>query len=219
MIQLFAIKSIRFSKQIILLIIFFISISSTYLYSQDTIQQDTVKIDNAKTAGQGLFNKENKNTFKVLFSGKPGRAALYSLIIPGGGQAYNKRYWYIPIVWAGLGWFGYQAIQSSKEYNKAYDTYKCLIKNGDGSCVYQSTSNVQYSQATLLRPEVDKLHSARERNWVIFGIIYLVQVFHAYVQRHLIDFDLNEDLSITPSFQNGTPSFGLSVNLNSKKKK
>ena len=198
---------------------FFTFFSFTQLNSQDTIQSDTIKVDSAKTEKHGLFTKENKNTFKVLFSGKPGRAALYSLLIPGGGQAYNKRYWYIPIVWAGLGWFGYKATQTSREYNKAYNAYKCLIKNGDGSCVYQSANNVQYSQATLLRPEVDRLHSARERNWVTFGIIYLVQVFHAYVQRHLIDFDLNEDLSIIPSLQNGTPSFGLSVNLNSKKKK
>ncbi len=187
------------------------------IFSQNTIQQDTIEVDSTQAVRLGLFNKKNKNTFKILFSGKPARAGLYSLILPGAGQAYNKKYWYVPIVWAGLGWFGYKAVMSTKTYRKANLTYHCLIKNGDGSCTYTNANNEVYSQATLLRPELDRLRLTKERNWVTFGIVYLVQAIHAYIQRHLVDFDLNENLSLTPSFHNGTPALGLSLNLNKKK--
>jgi len=193
-----------------------ITIFSAGIMSQNTIKVDTIEVDSSEAVNLGLFNKDNKNTFKILFSGKPARAALYS-VIPGLGQIYNKKYWYAPIIWAGLGYFGYKAVKSTMDYKKSYSVYKCLKKYGDNQCHYNSPSGVVYSSASLLRPEVDKLHSIEERNWVTFGIIYVVQIIHAYIQRHLVDFDLNENLSINPSIQNGTASLGISLNINSKK--
>ena len=55
------------------------------------IEQDTSTLDSSYT---------KRNTFKEVFSGKPGRAALYSLIVPGGGQIYNKKWWKLPITYS-----------------------------------------------------------------------------------------------------------------------
>ncbi len=194
----------------------FIILFSTNSFSQNTIKKDTIEIDSAEAVNLDLFNKDNKNTFKILFSGKPARAALYS-VIPGLGQIYNKKYWYAPIIWAGLGYFGYKALKSTMYYKKSYSVYRCLKKYGDNRCHFDSPRGVVYTSASLLRPEVDKLHSIEERNWVTFGIIYIVQIIHAYIQRHLVDFDLNENLSITPSIQNRTATIGVTLNINSKR--
>ncbi len=218
-----SIEEILFSNTIFRLMKFvlalgMIMIFPTDIFSQNTIKKDTIEIDSSEAVNLDLFNKDNKNTFKILFSGKPARAALYS-VIPGLGQIYNKKYWYAPIIWAGLGYFGYKAVISTRDYKKSYSVYKCLKKYGDNRCHFDSPSGVVYTNASLLRPEVDKLHSIEERNWVTFGIIYVVQIIHAYIQRHLVDFDLNENLSITPSIQSGTVALGVSLNINSKNKK
>jgi hypothetical protein len=59
-----------------------------------------------------------------MFAGRPGKAALYSLIIPGAGQAYNKKYWQVPIVWGAVGTVGYFVIDNSKEYRDLRDAYR-----------------------------------------------------------------------------------------------
>lgn len=181
-------------------------------FSQTTFPTDTIKVDSAQAEKLGLFNEENKKTFKVIFSGKPGRAALFSLIIPGGGQAYNKRYWKIPIVWGAVGWFGYVALEGNKNYKEVNDAYKRLLI--DDNYEYNG-----YTSGSQLRPYRDQLRSSRERKWVTFGIVYLVQSIEAYIDRHLIDFDLKEDLSFKPNFDNGNINFGLSLNLSKTNKK
>ena len=34
---------------------------------------------------------------------RPAKAAFYSAVLPGLGQAYNKRYWKIPLVYGAIG--------------------------------------------------------------------------------------------------------------------
>lgn len=46
---------------------------------------------------------KSPSALKVLFSGKPGKALTYSLLLPGAGQVYNKRIWKVPFVYAALG--------------------------------------------------------------------------------------------------------------------
>ncbi|MEM9680813.1 MAG: DUF5683 domain-containing protein, partial [Bacteroidota bacterium] len=54
----------------------------------------------------------------------PSRAAFYSAVLPGLGQAYNKKYWKIPIVYAALGTGVYFYIQNNNEFNRYRDAYK-----------------------------------------------------------------------------------------------
>lgn len=155
--------------------------------AQDTIGQDEF----------GLFNENNKNTFKVMFSGNPGRAALYSLILPGAGQFYNKRYWKIPLVYAGLGAVGYLLYDN----NRTYQLYKQkYLDNIDGS-----ERDLWFSYY---------ISSKQSREQAIFAVIgvHLFNVFDAYIDRHLIDFDMSEDLSIDiKAYPDGISPLGLSV--------
>ena len=57
----------------------------------------------------------------------PAKAAFYSAILPGLGQAYNKRYWKIPIVYAALGAGVYFIIDNNKKYNDYRDIYFCIF--------------------------------------------------------------------------------------------
>lgn len=180
-------------------------------FSQDTIQQDTIKVDSTEAARLGLFNDENKHTFKVLFSGKPARAGLYSLIFPGAGQLYNKQYYSVPIVWGIVGYTGYLTYISNKKYCEINRVSACLRAGGE--CDY---NNLGITRASQLEPYRKEAKYNAEKYWVIFTGVYLVQAIYAYIQRHLIDFDLDEDLTFKPVVTPVGIGMGLSLNLSSK---
>ena len=54
----------------------------------------------------------------------PSRAAFYSAILPGLGQAYNKKYWKIPIVWGAIGTGVYFYVRNDKQFDRFRDAYK-----------------------------------------------------------------------------------------------
>lgn len=153
--------------------------------------------DSLAKGDNGLFNESNKNTFRVLFSGNPGRAALYSLLLPGAGQLYNRRYWKIPIVFAGLGAVGYLFYENNKDYQDLKQEYVDNIDNPVGQTKYP-----YYIQAK------------KSREQSIFAVIgvHLFNVFDAYIDRHLIDFDMDDDLSIRlNTMPDGLSPIGLSL--------
>ncbi len=185
---------------------------SSSVVAQDTPQPDTIQIDSAKAIRMGLFNKENKKTFKVLFSGKPGRAALFSFIVPGAGQVYNKNYWKASIVVGVMGFLGYQAITASKKYSEINNSYECMLR-GEG-CSYKGITS-----HSILRPIRDKARTNAESAWVFFAVGHLVQTFWAYVDRHFIDFNMDKNLTLKPIISNYSYSLGLSYKINPEKNK
>jgi TM2 domain-containing membrane protein YozV len=178
----------------LLLFLIFISCALVPLFGQ--FDETTTQQDTSNQADFGLFTDSNKNTFRVLFSGNPGRAALYSLIIPGAGQFYNKRYWKIPLVYAGLGAVSYLLYNNNYYYQKKKRDYIASIGTAEVSLNYN-----YYIQAK------------KNRELAIFAVIgvHLFNVFDAYIDRHLIDFDMDENLSIklTP-YPDGQSTWGLS---------
>ncbi|MBK9257583.1 MAG: hypothetical protein IPM42_19150 [Saprospiraceae bacterium] len=150
----------------------------------------------------------NKNGFFSLFKGKPGRAALYSLVLPGGGQLYNKKWLKVPIAWAIEGFTVYNIIESSRQYNLAQNEYLRLLKEG---------GNVARAKAVR-----DIYRTRREYSWVYFGIGKLITIIDAYVDRHFMGFDVSDDLSLLPySELNGyniSNGISLTISLNKPEK-
>lgn len=187
----------------------FLLVNSSGFYAQNNPFPDTIKVDSADAQRKGLFDKENQKTFKVIFSGKPAKAALFSLIIPGGGQIYNKKYWKLPIVWGAVGYYGYVAVLSRNEYKKIDEIYRCALRGGN--CSYKN-----YTNPDAIRAYRDEARNKSDRNWVTFSAIYLIQMIEAYVDRHLIDFDLNENLAFKTSINYNYSGIGLSYSIGKK---
>ena len=130
-----------------------------------------------------------RNTFKEIFSGNPGRAALFSLIVPGGGQIYNKRWIKLPLIYALEGgaaaWLYYNA-DKFKYYDNIFDDLvKGIIDNQEGF--------TSPSQAKVVR---DKYRKNKEYAVVYMILAHIYNIFDAYVDRHLMEFDISEDISI-----------------------
>lgn len=205
---------IIFIKSLIMIIpIVFISmISMQASYGQNIPFPDTIRVDSAEAESRGLFDAENRKTFKIIFSGKPGKAALYSLLIPGGGQAYNRKYWKLPIVWGAVGFFGYQAISATRNYREMDKAYRCMLRGEE--CFYEygpENRKIRVTTAGEMRPIRDRGRNASERSWVTFSAIYLIQVFEAYIDRHLIDFDMDENLTFSSFVSPGYLGVGFAM--------
>jgi len=144
----------------------------------------------------------------------PRKAAIYSAILPGLGQAYNKKYWKIGVIAAGTG-----ALIYSLNFSQGlYRTFKSELINRQQNLGGLNPELNLYSDANL-----NELQSyyRRNRDLSIIGmfLLYALNIIDANVDGHLFDFNVNEDLSLNlkPSsmsdFAGNTRSAGFSISL------
>ncbi len=136
---------------------------------------------------------DGKMVEKVRPSTSPRKAALYSAILPGLGQFYNRKYWKIPIIYAGALTAIYAFNFNNTEYQRFREAY-ILRRNGD------LTSNSLYQ----FYPDINQLSNARDfyryyRDFsVILGLmLYGLQMADAAVDAHLMSFSVKDDLTLT----------------------
>ena len=132
------------------------------------------------------------------------KATWLALVIPGGGQIYNRKYWKLPIVYGGFvgcmyayNWNG----QMYKDYRQAYldimdsdpntDSYKDFFRPG-----YNFEANKEYLKSVF------KKRKDRYRRWRDLSIfatigVYAISVIDAYVDAQLASFDISDDINLT----------------------
>jgi hypothetical protein len=150
-----------------------------------------------------------KKNFKINPLG-PSRAGFLSAIFPGMGQAYNKKYWKMPIVYGALGTGIYLYSSNNKLYNQFRDEYKSRLAGNP------STNLTQFSDNTLI---VGQRVYRRNRDLsLLFCIgLYALNIVDANVDAHLKQFNVNDNLSLSPALITNPIDFkqnaGLSVNF------
>lgn len=130
-----------------------------------------------------------KTDKKKLYA-KPRIATILSIVLPGAGQAYNKKYWKIPIIYAGLGGFGYMFVQNNTQYNYYR---KNLIAEYDDDPETLNTSIYSGDQLIVQKAQYRKL---RDFGVIGIGAFYLLNIVDANVDAHLTTFDVSDDLSL-----------------------
>ena len=143
----------------------------------------------------------------------PAQAAFYSAVLPGLGQAYNKKYWKIPIIYAGIGTGIYFYIQNTNDYNRFRDAYKRRL-SGFENDEFQgiSTDRLIDAQETASRN--------RDISIVVSIGFYLLNIIDANVDAHLKQYNISEDLTLQPKVEidpiNTVPNYGLTLTFNLK---
>lgn len=162
----------------------FIIIVFVFFASEYNAQSDTIVLGKDTTT-------QTKVQKKAIYSSAR-KASIMSAILPGLGQAYNKKYWKIPIVYAGLGGFGYMFLSNNTKYNDYRKGLIASVNNGDSS---QSVYGVNYSQSQL---QSQKLYYRKYRDFAVIGfsIVYIINIIDANVDAHLRTFDVSDDLSL-----------------------
>lgn len=147
-------------------------------------------------------DKVRKRDTIVRAPRSPHKATLWALL-PGAGQIYNRKYWKLPIVYAGFAAFGYFAITNRNEYIKYNDAYICSAQeDSDDDFTCEDPLAEKYSTGDLQTIRDYYLRNA-ELSFILAGLWYVLQILDATVDAHLTHWEVNEDLSVEvqPLFQ------------------
>ncbi len=149
----------------------------------------------------------------------PSRAAFYSAALPGLGQAYNKKYWKIPVIYAGMATGVYFYIRNQNDFNRFRNAFKRRLAGftddeffGDGIDPAISNERLIDAQQTA--------QTNKDVSVIVTIAFYLLNIIDANVDAHLRQYDVDENLSISPQFNldeiNRQAQYGLSFKLNLK---
>ena len=131
----------------------------------------------------------------------PTKATWLALVIPGGGQIYNRKYWKLPIFYGGFAGCAYALTWNSKMYKDYSTAYKDAMNgNMQSSSITDllppgyKISETQLKE--LLRKRKDTYRRYRDLSIFAFIGVYLLSVIDAYVDAELSNFDIAPDLSM-----------------------
>lgn len=148
----------------------------------------------------------------------PSKAAFYSAVLPGLGQAYNKKYWKIPIVYAALGTGVYFYKMNDKQYNRYRDAYKRRLAGYQDDEFYGEISGQPRIEDEALIRAQKTLKKNKEISILITLGLYALNIIDANVDAHLIQFNVDENLTLQPHYEfnaiDQRSNMGLSLNLN-----
>ena len=145
------------------------------------------------------------------------RAALLSAIVPGAGQVYNKSYWKVPVLYGGIAALVYFVNFNQTNYRTFNTAY--IYRNDEDSGTIDEFPNYSNDDLIVRR---DYYRRNRDLTYVIGGVVYVLNIIDAYVDAHLKDFNVSDNLSFrTHPYVNldgvGSPVAGISFCLKIRK--
>lgn len=181
--------------------IFFL-IFATALFAQTSDTLTVQKEERVIVVNDSILPKEEYNPLA------PAKAAFYSAVVPGLGQVYNKKYWKIPIIYAGMAAGVYFYKQQDDEYDRFRDAYKRRLAGYDDD-EFQGISDDRLINAQK------SAQKNKSISIIVTVAFYLLNVVDANVDAHLRQYEVSEDLSLQPNFDynqfNAKPQYGMSL--------
>ncbi len=176
------------------------------LSDRDTIQP-------LKSEGEILSDIEQTNAPIKILKYSPTKAGLYSAVLPGLGQYYNKKYWKIPIVWGAIGTGVGIVLWNEKQYTRYRNAYVAEL-NG----LPHEFSDISGVTAEVLGRTQDRAKRQRDYAIAITGLIYVLGIVDAVVDAHLYEQRNDPDLALKPTviydeFSKQNTKAGLSLTL------
>ena len=198
--------------------IWFVLFGLLYLSANAQSTEPTIQEEETVTVDSLSIQGEKKAHY-------PRKATMFSAVLPGLGQIYNRQVWKVPFVYGGFVGFGIAINWNQTRYLRYKQAYYDM---NDGNAATQSYKKLDPSLDEFNPPSninsnyLDAIEFySRQRNLVILGTaaFYILNVLDANVNAHFIDFDISEDLSFNfepvsvDPFTN-TPIFGATLSYN-----
>lgn len=122
----------------------------------------------------------------------PGRALRLSLILPGAGQVYNKRWWKLPLVYAAYGGVVYAI-----DYNQGWLT---RFRTAFEAQIQNPPQIHEFSELGLGTTELkafrDKFDKQLQLSYIGLILVHGLVSMEAFVDAHLQSFDIDDDLTL-----------------------
>ena len=191
------------SRNLITALLFFIATM------QITAQEDSLLIDPQLVIEEPIYKPYDPLA--------PARAAFYSAALPGLGQAYNGKYWKIPIVYTALGVGLYFYFENDRQYDRYRSAYKSRLAGYTNDEFYNENGQPRVSTSGLIEAQRYYQRNKEVSVMVIVGL-YALNIIDANVDAHLQQFNVDEDLSLKPNVDfdrfTGTTGYGITLNYN-----
>lgn len=188
-------------------------------------RNDTIRVENYPT--DSVSTEKSTGEIEVLTDIKtanaptkelkfnPTKAGLYSAVLPGLGQYYNKKYWKIPIVLGAIGTGVGITLWNQRQYTR-YRTAFISQLNGQP----HEFSDIPGITADALGRTQDRAKRQRDYAIAISALVYVLNIVDAVVDAHLYEGRKDPDLALNPTIifdefgkQNTKAGFSLSYNF------
>lgn len=197
-------------KEIYILIAFFLLLAagSQQAKAQERIGQDSLTVttyDSLSVVVDTTFSKKKEvgrdwSTWRP----NPKRALWLALVIPGGGQIYNRKYWKLPLVYGGFIGCLYAMNWNNTMYKDYSQAYQDLMDKDPNTQSYnqflhlgtQITPQNETRYQDIFRKRKDKYRRWRDLSFFVMIGVYALSVIDAYVDAELSVFDISDDLSL-----------------------
>lgn len=157
---------------------------------------DSASVEQATTV------RRVKKSFKEkeAFIPDPKRATWYAIVCPGLGQIYNRSYWKLPVLYGGVLACTYLITWNGRMYNDYRNAYHDIIDSDPNTDSYMSLfPSYDGSQSWLpntLRTKMNNYRRTRDMSVFAVVMLYMVSAVDAFVDAHLYDFSVSDDLSL-----------------------
>jgi hypothetical protein len=183
-------------RSIFISLLFFI-FSAAPLLAQEEIKNDSI------TTIENVVASSNY----VIDPLAPSKAAFYSAVVPGLGQVYNKSYWKVPIVYGSMGLSLYYYSFNNTKYHEYRNAYRDRLAGRE-----VTGELAPLSEDRLISGQ--RFHQRnRDLSLLITVGLYVLNVVEANVDAHLAQFNVNENLSFRPAFEQNSVDYNYHMGL------
>ena len=186
--------------------------------------------DNSRRASWAELEQSKIEQFErnaSLWEPEPRIAVWMSLLIPGGGQIYNRKLWKLPIVYGGYVGCVYALTWNQSTYLDYRNAYVDIMDDDPETKSYEDFLPPHYEIDTsmedwlkdVFKQRKNKYRRYRDLSIFAFAGMYIIAAIDAYVDAELSHFDISPDLSLQmePNIMidhRGAPTAGFSLALN-----
>ena len=181
---------------------------SQQVKAQDRFNDDSLnvtKFDSISVVVDTTFSKKEMKQDWSTWRPDPKRALWLALVIPGGGQIYNRKYWKLPLVYGGFIGCMYAMNWNNMMYKDYSQAYIDLMDNDPSTQSYNqflhlgtriTTEADKKRYEDIFRKRKDKYRRWRDLSFFVMLGVYALSVIDAYVDAELSVFDISDDLSL-----------------------
>ena len=161
-----------------------------------------IPTDAQKSEIQPLTDSVNVQTTEPVKIHLPGKATIYSAVLPGLGQIYNRKWWKVPFIYGGFAALGYYINYNNQQYKINKQAYLDMADKDPLTNSYQKFYDDIVNELDppsnwekIFKTRISTY--SRRRDLYIIGAVgfYLINILDANVNAHFIDFDISEDLT------------------------
>ena len=167
----------------------------------DTVE--LVKKNSKAVAAPWAASQDLQRQLKKQFVPNPQRALWLSLVIPGGGQIYNRKYWKLPLFYGGFLGCTYAFLWNQQMYMDYSQAYLDIMDDDPLTNSFRNLFPPTYDIdsrleqfKTVFKNRKDRYRRYRDLSAFCFIGVYLLSVVDAYIDAQLSVFDISPDLSL-----------------------